>query len=81
MIYLLERLLSEIGRNTNVSVDSGDRKGQTPLSRAVQERHGAVVKLLLERDDVNARLEGHLEADAAVAGRGRRARSGHEAAA
>jgi ankyrin repeat protein len=30
--------------------------GQTPLSRAAEEGHEAVVKLLLERDDVTADL-------------------------
>ena len=52
--YLSEKLLSEIGGNTDVSADSKDGKGRTPLSWAAEGGHEAVVKLLAERDDVAA---------------------------
>jgi ankyrin repeat protein len=60
LIYLLERLLSEIGRNTNVSADSKDGHGRTPLWRAAEKGHEAVVNLLLERDDVTADLKDNM---------------------
>ena len=54
LMYLLERLLSEMG---DVLADSKDSDGRTPLSQAAQQGHTAVVKLLVERDDVEADSE------------------------
>lgn len=54
LLYLSERPLSEIGGNTDVSADSKDGKGRTPLWWAAEGGHEAVVKLLVERDDVAA---------------------------
>jgi Ankyrin repeats (3 copies) len=54
LLYLLERLLSEMGRNIDVVADSKDDFGRTPLWWAAQRGHEAVVKLLVARDDVAA---------------------------
>jgi hypothetical protein len=54
LLYLSERLLSEISRNIDVAADSKDEDGRTPLSWAAERGHEAVVKLLVERDDVAA---------------------------
>jgi hypothetical protein len=54
LLYVSERLLSEINRNIYVAADSKDNYGQTPLWRAAERGHEAVVKLLVEREDVIA---------------------------
>ena len=54
LLYLSERLLLEISRNIDVTADSKDEDGRTPLWWAAAGGHEAVVKLLVERDDVTA---------------------------
>ena len=54
LLYLSERLLSELGGNIGISADSKDNHGRTPLLWAAGGGHEAVVKLLVERDDVEA---------------------------
>jgi ankyrin repeat protein len=54
LLYLSEKLLLEISRISNVAADSKDDHGWTPLSWADGGGHEAVVKLLVERDDVAA---------------------------
>ena len=69
------KLLLEKGAD----VESRDGYGWTPLWRAAENGHEAVVKLLLEKGaDVESK---DLWPDAAVVGRGVRARGGGEAAA
>jgi ankyrin repeat protein len=38
----------------NIEADSKDEDGRTPLSRAPEEGHEAVVRLLVGQDDVEA---------------------------
>jgi ankyrin repeat protein len=57
LLDVSERLLSEMSRNIDVTADSKDENGQTPLSRTTGGGHEAVVKLLVERDDVAADSE------------------------
>lgn len=45
-------------RDASVSSGTVGRYGQTPLSWAVGRGHEAVVKLLVERDDVEASSKG-----------------------
>ena len=54
LLYVSERLLSEMSRNIDVAADSKDNYGRTPLWWAVGGGHEALVKLLVERDDVAA---------------------------
>ena len=54
LLYLTERLL--IGKNggSNIRADLDDGYGLTPVSWAARYGHEAVVKLLVEWDDVEA---------------------------
>ena len=54
LLCLSEKLLLPSGGNANAMADSRDSNFQTPLSWAAQNGHEAVVKLLVERDDVEA---------------------------
>lgn len=40
----------------NVDIDSADRNGQTPVSLAAQSVHMAIVKLLLNTDEIDCGL-------------------------
>jgi hypothetical protein len=54
LLYLLRKLLSGSSGNLSISTDSKDSDSQTPLSWAAKKGHEAVVKLLVERADVEA---------------------------
>jgi len=55
--YLSRKLLSRSSGNLSISADSKDGDGRTPLSWAAGSGHEAVVKLLVERADVEADSE------------------------
>ncbi|RYP68349.1 hypothetical protein DL771_006735 [Monosporascus sp. 5C6A] len=54
LLYLSEKLLRGSGKDNMISVNSKDNSGRTPLWWAAAKGHEAVVKLLIERDDVEA---------------------------
>jgi ankyrin repeat protein len=51
---LREKLLMAKHGDSNIGADSKDKCGRMPLSIAVAGGHEAVVRLLVERDDVEA---------------------------
>ncbi|OBT38813.1 hypothetical protein VE00_10966 [Pseudogymnoascus sp. WSF 3629] len=53
-VYLLQELMHGGGNENCMYIDARDSRGRTPLSWAAQSGHEAVVKLLVERDDVVA---------------------------
>ena len=57
LLHLSEKLLPGSGGNVMISADSEDQDGLTPLWCAARNGHEAVVKLLVERDDVEANCE------------------------
>jgi ankyrin repeat protein len=58
---MLERLLAETGGNIEVSADTKDNDGRTPLSWAAAQGYEAVVKLLLAREDVEADAKDYID--------------------
>ncbi|EON63614.1 hypothetical protein W97_02842 [Coniosporium apollinis CBS 100218] len=52
-----KKILQGLGGDTILRADSKNEYGRTPLSWAAEQGHEAVVKLLVERDDVKANLE------------------------
>jgi ankyrin repeat protein len=54
MAYLLQELTHGDGNENCMYIDAQDSYGRTPLSTAAASGHEAVVKLLVERDDVVA---------------------------
>ena len=54
LIYLTERFLVGKHGQGNIGADSRDEYGRTPLSLVAEKGHEAVVRLLVERDDVEA---------------------------
>ncbi|OCL07167.1 ankyrin [Glonium stellatum] len=54
LLYLLERFLLHLTGKIAIPADLKDSSGRTPLSWAVEGGHEAVVKFLVERDDVDA---------------------------
>jgi ankyrin repeat protein len=54
LLYLTERLLIGKHGDINIGADSKDGYGRTPLLLAAWGGHEAVVRLLVERDDVEA---------------------------
>ncbi|OBT64232.1 hypothetical protein VE03_06864 [Pseudogymnoascus sp. 23342-1-I1] len=51
--YLLAGLLSGSGGASTMAANSTDRYGRTPLAFAASEGHTAIMRLLVERDDVD----------------------------
>jgi ankyrin repeat protein len=47
-------MVVKLGERDDVDVDSKDNGGRTPLSWAAENRHEAIVRLLVERDTVEA---------------------------
>ncbi|KFY95418.1 hypothetical protein V498_03373 [Pseudogymnoascus sp. VKM F-4517 (FW-2822)] len=54
LAHLIEKLLQETTAKSEASGDYRDQDDRTPLSYAAENGHGAVVKLLVERNDVEA---------------------------
>jgi hypothetical protein len=54
LVYLTERLLTDKYGDSNIGADWKDNSDQTPLTWAVKGGHEAVVRLLVDRDDVKA---------------------------
>ncbi|RYP66703.1 hypothetical protein DL771_007636 [Monosporascus sp. 5C6A] len=54
LLLLTERLLVGKHGDSNIGADSKDSYGQTPLSLAARRGQEALVRLLVERDDVDA---------------------------
>lgn len=54
LLYLTERFLIGKHGQGNIGADPKDEYGRTPLSLVAEEGHEAVVRLLVERDDVEA---------------------------
>ena len=54
LLFLLEELLHVGGAKSVINADSKNNNGRTPLSWAAENGYEAVVKLLVEREDVDA---------------------------
>ena len=54
MLYLVKRLLMAKHEDSSIGADLKDGDGRTPLSYAAEGGHESVVKLLVERDEVEA---------------------------
>jgi ankyrin repeat protein len=64
LLYLTERLLMGRYGYNNISVDSTDGYGRTPLSWAAENGHEAVVQMLLEKGaDANAKTKSKVNND------------------
>lgn len=57
LLYLTERFLVGKHGQGNIGADLRDEYGRIPLSLAAEEGYEAVVRLLVERDDVKADLK------------------------
>lgn len=66
--YLLHELTHGHENENFMFIDARDSHGRTPLSRAASSGHKAVVKLLAERDDVEAGSKDNRGADGARGG-------------